>query len=306
MQSAIRAGLAAGLVAWGLTGAARAENPLGGAIQKLHLSPQQLLSVRDFLGPFGRGIEIEASGEATFVLRDDTSMAYAGEFSLRTESDGSVVIDRVNGPAALDAGHMVTVPLRLDRKSRAEVVGVLAGFHAADAATIPAEELPALKLVDPKAQGTIWQARAVFLRDGSGSVRSIRAVASGIGSPSLNVIDRYFSPIQSDGTKVWRAVIVEVNAALPIGLANLESRYACSAGSSCKQQHALVPVAGVHLIKWTRQLVASVPPQLLAQIAPPLAPPPAPPIVAAAPNPGPAAPAPQPQPAAPVQNNDNF
>jgi len=328
MQIGVRACLAAGFLAAAVVNPAGADNPVAQAIQRLHLSPQQLLSVRDFLGPFSRGIEIEAAAGGTFVLRDDTSMAYAGEFSVRTQSDGSVVVERVGGPATIDAEHVVTVPLALDRKSRGLVTDVLVNSQAAKppqpappvdapsgplvaaavSSAVPVGQLPALKLVDPKAQGTVSQARAVFFRDGSGYVRNIRAsLTTTVAAPAtLKVSDRYFSPIQSDGAKVWRPAIVELEVDLPIGFTDLESRYACDTGTTCKPLHALTPATGIHLIKWTKQLVASVPPQLLAQIAPP----PAPPAVTPADSgPAPAAQTPPsetaPTPASP-QNNENF
>lgn len=290
MRSRVFAALLACLLTSAAGAAAEADNPVAQAVLKLHLSAQQLLSVRDFLGPFARGIEIEASGGGAFVLRDDASMGYAGGFSLRTENDGSVVIERVSGAAMIDASRIVAVPLRLDRKTQASVMvalaasqalatslpresGDVAGAASAAAASVPPEELPAVRLVGPKAEGIVQESRAVFFRDGSGYVRSIRApaIAAGTAPPILNVTDRYFSPIQSDGTKLWRAAIVETNADLPIGVADLDSRYACRAGAECKMPRALTPLAGVHVIKWSRQLVASVPPQLLAQISAPAA-----------------------------------
>lgn len=317
MRLAFRAGLVAGLLMTALAVVARADNPVAQAILKLHLSPQQLLSVRDYLGPFSRGIEIEASGSGAFVLRDDATMAYAGGFSLRTGSDGSVIVERVSGAATIDDAHTVTVPLALDRKTRDAVLAALAnsqvvapprpkepadvsGVVSVAPASIPPEPLPALRFVNAKEQGTVWQSRAVFFPDGSGYVRSIRAAATSGASPSLKVTDRYFSPIQGDSTKLWRGEIVEVEADLPLGLADLESRYACDGGATCKPPHALTPATGIHVIKWSRQLLASVPPQLLAQIAPP----PASTPVAIAPTPP--AQASQPAPVPSGQSSENF
>jgi hypothetical protein len=312
MRIGIRAGLVAGLLLPALAIAARADNPVAQDILKLHLSPQQLLSVRDFLGAFAHGIEIEASGGGAFVLRDDATMAYAGGFSLRVGDDGRVIVERVNGAAMIDATRIVAVPLRLDRKSQASVLAALAdsqasappkpkepadvaGVASVAPASIPPQGLPALRLMNAKAQGTVQESRAVFFRDGSGFVRSIRApVIPPAASPSLNVTDRYFSPIQGDGTKLWRGTIMEIEADLPIGLADLESRYACTSGAECKPPRAHAPVSGVHVIRWSRQLVASVPPQLLAQIsAPPVGTPPPADPAAAAQTPLPPAPASQ-------------
>lgn len=270
-----------------------AGNSVAQAIQKLHLSAQQLLSVRDFLGTFARGTDVEASGSGLFVLRDSASMNYSGEFSLRATVDGSVEIERVSGPATLDASRAVTLPLKLDRKSTAQALKALGNSPAlapnpsaaspgttqpTDAAPAPApapflppQQLAGLKLTNPQATGVIAQARATFFRDGSGYVHSFRAQipAADLVSTPLRVSDKYFAPVQSDGVKVYRAAIVEIDSDLQIALADLETRYGCDA-ATCKPVHGARPVSnGNHFIKWTHVLVASVPAPLLAQIAPP-------------------------------------
>jgi len=290
---------------------ASAGNSVAQAIQKLHLSAQQLLSVRDFLGPFGRGTDIEASGTNLFVLRDSASMTYSGEFSIHSDPDGSVEIERVAGPATLDFTRSVTLPLKLDRKSRAQVLKSMAGAQAVapaapspvptgpldtivpsasppPAVLLPAEQVAGLKLTNPQATGAISQAKATFYRDGSGYVRSFRAQipATDLASTPLRVSDKYFSPVQSDGVKVYRAAIVEVDSDIQIAFADLEARYGCDL-SACKPAHGPAPVSnGNHLIKWSRVLVAAVPAQLLAQIAPPPAPSATPPSTVSPPAPG--------------------
>jgi len=280
--------LCVALAAVSMAPAASADNPVAQTIQKLHLSAQQLLSVRDFLGPFNRGTEVDASGGGVFILRDTATMAYAGAFSLRTAADGSVAIDRIGGPATLDGERTVTLPLGLDRKSRAQVSAVLDRSQAlptplqgpptdsgAPAAAIPVLSLPREDLAGLRLTGTVTgviaQSRAVFFRDGSGYVRSFRAQlpATGAAPQPLKIVDRYFSPIQSDGTKVWRPAIVETDADLPVSFVDLQTKYACDASAPCKPQRAVQAQSGIHLIKWTHQLVASVPQTLLAQIAPP-------------------------------------
>jgi len=281
-------GLCLALAAMAVAPAASADNPVGQTIQKLHLSAQQLLSVRDFLGPFNRGTEVDAAGGGMFILRDTATMAYSGAFSLRTADDGSVVIERISGPATLDGERTVTPPLLLDRKSRAQVAAVLDHSQAlptplqspaTDASTpaaatpvpsLPREDLVGLRLTGT-ATGTIAQSRAVFFRDGSGYIRSFRAQlpAAGAAPQPLKIVDRYFSPIQSDGTKVWRAAIIETDADLPVSFVELQTKYGCDASAPCKPQHAVQAQNGIHLIKWIHQLVASVPQTLLAQIAPP-------------------------------------
>lgn len=270
-----------------------AGNTVAQAIQKLHLSAQQLLSVRDFLGTFARGTDIEASGSGLFILRDSASMNYSGEFSLSANADGSVEIERVGGPATLDASRAVTLPLKLDRKSTAQALKALGNSPApapkpsaaspgttqpTDAApaplpapSLPPQQLAGLKLTNPQATGVIAQARATFYRDGSGYVHSFRAQipATDLVSTPLRVSAKYFAPVQSDGVKVYRAAIVEIDSDLQIALADLQTRYGCDV-ATCKPMHGARPVSnGNHFIKWTRVLVASVPAPLLAQIAPP-------------------------------------
>jgi hypothetical protein len=270
-----------------------AGNSVAQAIQKLHLSAQQLLSVRDFLGTFARGTDIEASGSGLFVVRDSASMNYSGEFSLRAIADGSVEIERVSGPATLDASRAITLPLKLDRKSTAQALKALGNSPALapkpsaaspgttqpteaapvplPAPSLPPPQLAGLKLTNPQATGVIAQARATFFRDGSGYVHSFRAQipAADLVSTPLRVSDKYFAPVQSDGVKVYRAAIVEIDSDLQIALADLQTRYGCDV-ATCKPVHGARPVSnGNHFIKWTHVLVASVPAPLLAQIAPP-------------------------------------
>lgn len=270
-----------------------AGNSVAQAIQKLHLSAQQLLSVRDFLGTFARGTDIEASGSGLFILRDSASMSYTGEFSLSANADGSVEIERVSGPATLDASRAVALPLKLDRKSTAQARKAMGNSPAlapkpsagppdtaqpgqiaaapAPAPSLPPQQLAGLKLTNPQATGIVSQARATFFRDGSGYVRSFRAQipATDLVSTPLRVSDKYFAPVQSDGVKVYRTAIVEIDSDVQIAFADLETRYGCDL-AACKPAHLARPISnGNHFIKWTHVLVAAVPAPLLAQIAPP-------------------------------------
>ncbi|HEY1638664.1 MAG TPA: hypothetical protein VGF62_09080, partial [Rhizomicrobium sp.] len=75
-----------GALMWPISAAFAAQNVVGQAVQRLHLSAQQLLSLRDFLGPFNRGTDVDAAEDGLFILRDAATMAYVGEFSLRVNS----------------------------------------------------------------------------------------------------------------------------------------------------------------------------------------------------------------------------
>jgi hypothetical protein len=264
--------------------AAGAISTVGQAVQRLHLSPQQLLSLRDVLGGVERGAQVEASGEALFILRDPASMAYAGEFSLTVGEDGTLTVDRVGGPATLDASQSVLLPIRLNSKSRAQIMAALAGSQvmATDPANpqvlppaLPEERIAALKFTHAKAAAPIAETRAVFFRDGSGVVRSIRAAQSATAASTpapLRISDRYFSAVKSDGTHVWRDNVVEIDSDVAMSLSDLQARGACPLNGPCNGHTPAVSLSGFHLIRWQHQLVAAVPPSLLARLAPAPAP----------------------------------
>jgi hypothetical protein len=261
--------------------AAAAISVVGPAVQRLHLSAQQLLSLRDVLSGVERGAQVEASGEGLFVLRDPGSMAYMGEFSVVVAAGGTLTVDRIGGPATLDASQAVALPIRLNPKTKAQILGALAGSQilATDAASqqppaLPEERIAALKFTDARIAGPLLQTRATFFRDGSGVVRTIRApqMATTGGAPApLRVSDRYLSAIKSDGTHVWRDNVVEIDSDVSLNLSELET-HVCPATGPCSTRRPAVASTGFHLIRWQHQLIAAVPPSLLGQLAPAPAP----------------------------------
>lgn len=263
---------------------AGAVSTVGQAVQRLHLSPQQLLSLRDLLGGVERGAQVEASGGELFILRDPASMAYAGEFSLNVGENGTLTVDRVSGPATLDASQSVLLPTRLNPKSRAQVTAALAGSQVmgmdpANAQplppTLPEERIAALKFTDAKAAAPIAETRAVLFRDGSGVVRTVRAPQSATAASTpapLRISDRYFSAVKSDGTHAWRDNVIEIDSDVAMSLSDLEARRACPLNGPCNMHTPAVSLRGFHLIRWQHQLIAAVPPSLLAQLSPALAP----------------------------------
>ncbi|MBV9570380.1 MAG: hypothetical protein JO056_03975 [Alphaproteobacteria bacterium] len=260
-----------------------AVNIVGQAVQKLHLSPQQLLSLRDFLGAFSRGVQVEGSGNNLFIMRDAASMRYAGAFALTVLSDGSLQIDRVSGPATLVRERSVLVPLRLNPKSRAQVVAALTGSQllggvpassedvavAPPPPALPQEQLAGLAPTETAASGSLNESRAVFFRDGSGWSRTLRVTLAQNTAPAdaLRIADRYYPAMQSDGTQVWRDSAIEIDSDLPMAFGELQARYACVSRSACTAQRAVAPSA-FHFVRWGRQPVAAVPPSLLAQLVP--------------------------------------
>jgi hypothetical protein len=261
-----------------------ADNPIGQAVQKLGLTPQQLLSLRDFLGPFNRGAEVEASEAGSFVLRDAASMIYAGEFSLRMRGDGALQVDRIAGPARLDFSRTVQLPLRLLAKSRAQAIAVLTPSQILSPPPAPggepsgAQPLPALPSPQlaglartPSDSGSVAQWQAVFLADGSGTVSSMRAV---LGTPAtpMRITSRYYAPVRSDGTRVWRDAVLEFNSDVQLDMNGLETRYSCPAPDACSLHIPTASSTAFHMIRWQRELIPAVPPRLLAQLAPPPSP----------------------------------
>jgi hypothetical protein len=260
--------------------AAAASSTVGQAVQRLHLSPQQLLSLRDVLGGVERGAQVEASGEGLFILRDPASMAYAGEFSFGVGEDGTLTLNRVGGPATLDASQSVLLPTRLNQKSRAQIAAALAGSQilAAEpdvtdrqAPASEEERIAALKFIDARAAGPIIETSAVFFRDGSGVVRTVRATqatSSSVTPGPFRISSRYFSAVKSDGTHAWRDNVVETDSDVTMSLSDLEAHGACPLNGPCSGRRPVATVSGFHLIRWQHQLIAAVPPSLLAQLAP--------------------------------------
>ena len=252
--------------------AAMAENAVALAVQRLHLSPQQLLSLRDFLGAFNRGVAVDSSGNGLFVLRDAHSMAYAGEFLLRTDSSGTLTVDRMAGPATLDAAREVQVPLRLDAKARLEASAALSESQAfpengTTQAGPPLQQISGAAPTSAAQPANLVQSRAVFFRDGSGYTATLRAVIPA-GQAPLRVTERYYGPIKSDGKQAWRPVTVEVDGDVTLTFSEVETRYGCTAPGPCKTRGSLPAAANLHVIRWGRQNITGVPTTLMAQLAP--------------------------------------
>ncbi|HEY1961570.1 MAG TPA: hypothetical protein VGG69_04045 [Rhizomicrobium sp.] len=254
-----------------------AENAVAAAVQRLHLSPQQLLSLRDFLGATNHGVAVEASGNGLFVLRDTQSMAYVGEFSLRTDANAALIIDRVGGQAMLDAAREVVVPLRLDAKAVAQAAAALADSqaHSANSETqtaLPQQQISGATPTNTRPAAGILQSRGVFFRDGSGYATSVRfSIPAAAGSPALlRVVQRYYALIKSDRKVAWRPATVEVGGDVALAFADLETRYACPAPGPCTIRGKLPTPSNLHTIRWGRQSIAAVPLTLMAQMAPPL------------------------------------
>jgi hypothetical protein len=255
---------------------------VGQAVQKLHLTPRQLLSLRDFLGGFNRSMQVDASEGGLFVLRDTASMVYAGEFSLKLRSDGALQVDRIAGPATLDFSHAVPLPLRLLAKPRAQAMAVLSGSQmltppvvageaenpVAAAVALPAPQLAGLKLTANDAAATVVQSRAVFFPDGSGIVASVRAPLGATAAP-MRLTSRYYAAVRSDGAHAWRDAVLEFNSDVQLGLPALEARYSCAGPDVCSTPRSSLPQQlAFHMIRWQHDLIPAIPPTLLAQLAP--------------------------------------
>jgi hypothetical protein len=273
-----------GALTWPIGHAFATQNGVAQAVQRLHLSPQQLLSLRDFLGPFNRGTDVDASEGGVFVLRDAATMAYAGEFSLRVSSSGRLDVDRLDGHARLDPSRAVLLPLRLTDKARAQAVMTLANSGAAtldgpvtaekmarieSPPALPVVSLAAATLTDAAATAGLTQSRAEFWPDGSGWSATARLQAG--AAPMMRITERFFAPIRADVTHVWRDRVVEIGGNAKLTFADFENRYACAASATCTARYAPAE-SGLHVIRWNKTLIAAVPPSLMAQIAVPAAP----------------------------------
>lgn len=255
-----------------------AQNAVAQDVQRLHLSPQQLLSLRDFLGPFGRGIEVDASSDGRFILRDAATMAYAGEFSLRVSGGGRLEVDRIDGHARLDPSRAVLLPLRLTDQARAEAVMTLANSEAVKRGapvtaekmeriepqpSLPAVLVAAANLTGAAATEGLTQSRAEFWPDGSGWSASVRLQP---GAPMMRITERFFAPIRADVTRVWRDRIVEIEGDTKLAFADFENRNACAVNAACVTRNVRAE-SGLHVIRWRKTLIAAVPPSLMGQIA---------------------------------------
>jgi hypothetical protein len=241
-----------------------------------------LLSLRDFLGPFNRGTDVDAAEDGLFILRDAATMAYVGEFSLRVNSGGRLDVDRIDGHARLDRSRAVLLPLRLTDKARAQAVMALANSGAAkpgDPVTAekmariePPPSLPAISLAaaaatDATAASGLAQSRAEFWPDGSGWSASVHLQPD---APTARMTERFFAPIRADVTQAWRDRVVEISGDAKIAFVDFEKRYACAASAACAARYAPAE-NGLHVIRWNKTLIAAVPASLLAQIAVPVA-----------------------------------
>src|SRR5690242_11155456 len=212
-----------------------AQNVVGQAVQRLHLSPQQLLSLRDFLGTFNRGTEVDAAEDGLFVLRDVATMAYVGEFSLRVSGGGRLDVDRIDGHARIDRSGAVLLPLRLTDKARAQAAMTLASSGAAKpGATVTAEKMagieppPALPVVsiaaatptDAAAAG-LAQSRAEFWPDGSGWSAGVRLQPD---APTMRLTERFFAPVRANVAQAWRDRVVEISGDARVAFRSEERR----------------------------------------------------------------------------------
>jgi hypothetical protein len=133
---------------------------------------------------------------------------------------------------------------------------------------LPYPAVAALNLTDATA-GNMTQSRAEFWPDGSGWSAAIR-LQTGTPAPLLRMTERFFSPIRADATKVWRESIVEIGGEVKLSFADFESRYACPPAEGCANAKALSPEAGLHVIRWSKSLIAAIPRSLMAQLTTPL------------------------------------
>jgi hypothetical protein len=135
-----------------------------------------------------------------------------------------------------------------------------------------------LKRVSGSGETALFEARAIFFPDGSGMVAQVHANATAptaaiASAAPMRIAVRYYPAVRSDGARVWRDAVTEFDSDVPLRLDDLEARFACAGSGPCAPPRGLPVATGFHMIRWQHQLIAAVPPMLLAQLAPP---PPAP------------------------------
>jgi hypothetical protein len=88
----------------------------------------------------------------------------------------------------------------------------------------------------------------------------------------MRITSRYYAPVRSDGTRVWRDAVLEFDSDVQLDLNGLGARYSCPAPDACPPHIPAASSTAFHMIRWQRELIPAVPPRLLAQLAPPASP----------------------------------
>ena len=278
------------------------ETTIADALDKLQLTPQQLVSLREFFGQFGRDDKVfgATSGDGTTVLdlRDPTSNQSVGQLIMRTNADGSVSLARLTGAAHFDYTRLVVLPLFADSKKRNEIAAALSVSEAgaldsaAPTAPLPFQNSQKLMRValNPDAstdaenlnqisQAQISQSQATFFRDGSGFVSGMRATVVAADSPkqssapTLHIFGRYLSKLESDGLRLFRAKTVELAGDARLSFDDFETKLACGTPGHCGTVWSMTApdvASSLHVMRRVNATVPRAPLDLITSMAPAL------------------------------------
>lgn len=281
------------------------ETTIADALDQLQLTPQQIVSLREFFGQFGRDSKIfgttTGDGTAVLDLRDPKTNDRLGQLIMRINADGSVSVARLSGDAKFDSAHAVVLPLFADSKKRDEIKLAMATSAAGtvnpETPTAPLPFMQTQRLMrvtlnppDPKGikspatiitASIITQAQATFFPDGSGFASGIRATALGADAPkdvrvpTLHLFGRYLSKLESDGLRVFRAKTVELAGDVAMSFDAFEARLACAAPGRCGAVWSLAApdiASSLHVMRKENATVPRAPLDLVTSLAPPLDP----------------------------------
>jgi hypothetical protein len=292
--------VAAAAFALGHAAHAADETTIADAIDRLQLTPQQLLSLQEFFGQFGRDDKAfgttSSDGTTVLDLRDPQTNQSVGELIMRPNGDGSVSVARLSGAAQFDAAHLVVLPLFADAKKRNEIAAALSASAAGTppalttAAVMPPAPLPFLQtqkllrvvpVSDPsdESQNQISQAQATFFPDGSVFANGVRATVvatdapKGTRVPTLHVFGRYLSKLESDGLRIFRAKTVELAGDVGMSFNDFETKLACDVPGHCSALWGTIApafVSSLHVMRHANVTVPRAPLDLITALAPPI------------------------------------
>jgi hypothetical protein len=249
-------------------------------------TPKQTIALRDFFS--GRNDKVlplgaQPNGLSYFEMRDAKNQR-TGQIAVgRDDSDGSIFVARVSGPAVFDPSRRAVLPRVQNTKMRGAVSALLAGAEAGvpyEAVTAKNRDLflrdrPAMALTPQPVTypDRILEAEGSFYADGSAIVRSLRAPV-GVANPAMaaiHVAAKFYPALDSDGQKAFREAVLGVDADFTATLSDLGNKVPCPvAGCTATQPAAPIALKGdVHLTRWPHAVAPSATPALIAQISPP-------------------------------------
>jgi hypothetical protein len=243
-------------------------------------TPRQTIALRDFLGHTDKIVPIgqQANGAFLFDLRDAQNQRTGQIATMRDDSESTIFIARVSGPAIFDTTRQATAPRVLDPKIRGAIAALLAGAEAGpryEALVAKYHDLflrdrPLMALTpQPVAfPDRIIESEASFFSDGSGFFRSIRAPASTATNGAIHVAAKFYPILTADGQKAFRDTVLGVDADFTATLADLGNRLPCPP-AGCPAAAPIVIKGEVHLTRWPHAIVPSAPAGLIARISPP-------------------------------------